>query len=129
MVDPETKPGSPRSHIHPASKHHDLDRRLKNRVGGGFFSGIHGQRRLVPRGEPPPHQHPGMSGCNTLSPQTEPSKGVSSPGEDRQHGSGVPYKQARVEQKQGLVSLPARAPSMVRTEQMDDPIEAPTRPP
>ena len=70
-----------------------------------------------------------MSGCNTLSPQTEPSKGLSSPGEDRQHGSGVPYKQARVEQKQGLVSLPARAPSIVRTEQMDDPIEAPTRPP
>ena len=120
---------APRSHVHPASKHHDLDRRLENRVGGGIFSGIHGQRRLVPRGEPPPHQHPGMSGCNTLSPQTEPSKGLSSPGEDRQHSSGVPYKQARVEQKQGLVSLPARAPSIVRTEQMDDPIEAPTRPP
>ena len=64
-----------------------------------------------------------------LSPQTEPSKGLSSPGEDRQHSSGVPYKQARVEQKQGLVSLPTRAPSIVRTEQMDVPIEAPTRPP
>ena len=34
MVDPETEPGSPRSHVHPASKHHDLDRRLENRVGG-----------------------------------------------------------------------------------------------
>ena len=34
MVDPETEPGSPRSHVHPTSKHHDLDRRLENRVGG-----------------------------------------------------------------------------------------------
>ena len=129
MVDPETEPGSPRSHVHPACKHHNLDRRLENRVAGGIFSGIHGQRRLVPRGEPLPHQHPGMSGSNTLSPQTGPSKGLSYPGEDRQHGSGVPYKQPRIKQKQGPVLLPARAPSIVRAEQMDNPIEAPTRPP
>ena len=70
-----------------------------------------------------------MSSRDTFSPHTEPSKGVSSPGKDGQHCSGVPYQQTRVKQKQGLVSLPARAPNTVRTEQMDDPIEAPTRPP
>ena len=37
MVDPVTEPGSPRSHVHPDSKHHDLDRRLENRVGGGYL--------------------------------------------------------------------------------------------
>ena len=35
MVDPETELGGPCSHLHPASKHHSLDRRLENRVGGG----------------------------------------------------------------------------------------------
>ena len=34
MVDPETELGGPCSHVHPASKHHNLDRRLENRVGG-----------------------------------------------------------------------------------------------
>ena len=104
-------------------------RRLENRVGGGIFSGIHGQRRLVPRREPPPHKLPGMSSRDTISPLTEASTGVSSPGKDGQHCSGVPYQQTRVKQKQDLVSLPARASNTVRTEQIDNPIKAPTRPP
>ena len=97
--------------------------------GGGIFSGVHGQRRLVPRGEPPPHQHPGMSGCHTLSPQTGSSKGLGYPGEDRQHGCGIPHQQAGIKQEQGPVTLPARSPSTVRAEQMDHPIKASTRPP
>ena len=129
MVDPETEPGSPVPMSIPPPNITIWTDASKTGWGGGIFSGIHGQWRLVPRGEPLPHQHPGMSGSNTLSPQTGPSKGLSYPGEDRQHGSGVPYKQARIKQKQGPVSLPARAPSIVRAEQMDDPIEAPTRPP
>ena len=104
-------------------------RRLENRVGGGIFSGIHGQRRLVPRREPPPHKHPGMSSRDTISPLTETSTGVSSPGKDGQHCSGVPYQQTRVKQKRDLVSLPARASNTVHTEQIDNPIKAPTRPP
>ena len=70
-----------------------------------------------------------MSGSHTLSPQTGPSKGLSYPGEDRQHDCGVPHKQARIDQEQGPVTLPARAPSIVRAEQMDNPIKASTRPP
>ena len=70
-----------------------------------------------------------MSSRDTFSPHTETSKGVSSPGKDGQHRSGVPYQQKRVKEKQDLVSLPARASNTVRTEQMDDPIKAPTRPP
>ena len=38
MVDPDTEPGSPSSHVHPTSQPHGLDRRLKNRVGGGVSS-------------------------------------------------------------------------------------------
>ena len=38
MVDPETELGSPCSDVHPASRHHNLDRRLKNRVGVGVSS-------------------------------------------------------------------------------------------
>ena len=129
MVDPETELGGPCSHVHPASKHHSLDRRLENRVVGGIFSGIHGQRRLVPRGEPLTHQHPGMSGSHTLSPQTGSSKGLSYPGEDRQHGCGIPHQQAGIEQEQDPVTLPARAPNTVRAEQMDNPGKASTRPP
>ena len=34
MVDPEKELGGPCSHVHPASKHDSLDRRLENRVGG-----------------------------------------------------------------------------------------------
>ena len=37
MVDPETELGGPCSHVHPASKHHSLDRRLENRVGEGYL--------------------------------------------------------------------------------------------
>ena len=130
MVDPDTEPGSPRSHVHPTSQPHGLDKTpRKQGGGGGIFSGIHGQRRLVPRREPPPHKHPGMSSRDTISPLTETSTGVSSPGKDGQHCSGVPYQQTRVKQKQDLVSLPARASNTVRTEQIDNPIKAPTRPP
>ena len=130
MVDPDTEPRSPSSYVHPTSQPHGLDRRLENRVGGGgIFSGIHGQRRLVPRGEPPPHKHPGMSSRDTISPLTETSTGIRSPGKDGQHCSSVPYQQTRVKQKQDLVSLSARASNTVRTEQMDNPIKAPTRPP
>ena len=70
-----------------------------------------------------------MSSRDTISPLTETSTGVSSPGKDGQHCSGVPYQQTRVKQKQDLVSLPARASNTVRTELMDNPIKAPTRPP
>ena len=70
-----------------------------------------------------------MSSRDTISPLTETSTGVSSPGKDGQHCSGVPYQQTRVKQKQDLVSLPARASNTVRTEQIDNPIKAPTRPP
>ena len=38
MVDPDTEPGSPSSHVHPTSQPHGLDRRLENRVGGGVSS-------------------------------------------------------------------------------------------
>ena len=96
MVDPDTEPGSPSSRVHPTSQPHGLDRRLENRVGGGIFSGIHGQRRLVPRREPPTHKHPGRSSCDTISPLTVTSTRVSSPGKDGQHCSGVPYQQTRV---------------------------------
>ena len=130
MVDPDTEPRSPSSYVHPTSQPHGLDRRLENRVGGGgIFSGIHSQRRLVPRGEPPPHKHPGMSSRDTISPLTETSTGIRSPGKDGQHCSIVPYQQTRVQQKQDLVSLSARASNTVRSEQLDNPIEAPTRPP
>ena len=62
MVDPDTEPGSPSSHVHPTSQPHGLDKTpRKQGGGGGIFSGIHGQRRLVPRREPPPHKHPGMT--------------------------------------------------------------------
>ena len=37
MVDPNTEPGSPSSNVHPTSQSHDLDRRLENRVGGGYL--------------------------------------------------------------------------------------------
>ena len=129
MVDPNTEPGSPSSNVHPTSQPHDLDRRLENRVGGGIFSGIHSQRRLVPRGEPPPHKHPGMSSRDTFSPLTKSPTGIRSPDKDRQHRCSVPYQQTGVQQEQDLVSLSPRASSTVRSEQLDNPIEASTRSP
>ena len=97
--------------------------------GGGIFSGIHCQRRLVPRGEPPPHKHPGMSSRDTFSPLTKSPTGIRSPDKDRQHCCSVPYQQTGVQQEQDLVSLPPRASSTVRSEQLDNPIEASTRAP
>ena len=129
MVDLNTEPGSPSSNVHPTSQPHGLDRRLENRVGGGIFSGIHSQRRLVPRGEPPPHKHPGMSSRDTFSPLTKTSTGIHSPDKDGQHRSSIPYQQTGVQQKQDLVSLSPRASNTVRSEQLDNPIEAPTRSP
>ena len=97
--------------------------------GGGIFSGIHSQRRLVPRGEPPPHKHPGMSSRDTFSPLTKSPTGIRSPDKDRQHRCSVPYQQTGVQQEQDLVSLSPRASSTVRSEQLDNPIEASTRSP
>ena len=129
MVDPNTELGSPSSNVYPTSQSHDLDRRLENRVGGGIFSGIHCQRRLVPRGEPPPHKHPGMSSCDSFPPLTKSPTGIRSSDKDRQHRCSVSYQQTGVQQEQDLVSLSPRASSTVRSEQLDNPIEASTRAP
>ena len=129
MVDPNTELGSPSSNVYPTSQSHDLDRRLENRVGGGIFSGIHCQRRLVPRGEPPPHKHPGMSSRDSFPPLTKSPTGIRSSDKNRQHRCSVSYKQTGVQQEQDLISLSSRASSTVRSEQLDNPIEASTRAP
>ena len=97
--------------------------------GGGIFSGIHCQRRLVPRGEPPPHKHPGMSSRDSFPPLTKSPTGIRSSDKDRQHRCSVSYKQTGVQQEQNLISLSPRPSSTVRSEQLDNPIEASTRAP
>ena len=130
MVDPNTEPGSPiPMSIPPPNLTVWTDASKTGWGGGGIFSGIHSQHRLVPRGEPPPHKHPGMPSRDTFSPLTKTSTGIRSPDKDGQHRSSIPYQQTGVQQKQDLVSLSPRASNTVRSEQLDNPIEAPTRSP